>query len=87
MRGSSESVSELEPSLVELTKTITRTGGLNTYSAPYKSLSISAISDDVEIDGQPVPMGFPWSVGSNRYEQFVNDTVVDGTDYIVTEVR
>ena len=73
--------------LVSLTKIVTRATGSNAYVAPYKSLSVTTISDDVEIDGQLVPRGFTWSVDSNRYEQFSNDTTVDGTDYIVTEVR
>ena len=71
----------------DLTKTVSRTSGPNTYSANYCSLSITAFSGDVTIDGQDIPQGFGWSVSSNENERFVNDTIVDGTDYIVTLVQ
>lgn len=80
-----EAVTETE--IVGLTKTVTRTSGTNIYAANYRSLSVTAFSDDVTIDGQAIPSGFTWSIDSNRFEQFVNDTAVTGTDYIVTEVR
>lgn len=68
----------------EITKTHSRSTGQNTFTAPYKSLSVTAISDDVTIDGQLMPQGLTVTVGN--YDDFVvsNNTVVDGTDYFTS---
>lgn len=72
--------------VVDLTKTHERTSGANTYTAPYRSLTITAISNDVVIDGQAIPRGMSVSVDSNENERIINDTIVDGSDYFVTQV-
>ena len=64
-----------------------RTTGVNTYTAPFRSISITAISNDVTIDGQSVPKGFSESVESNEKEQHTVNVTVTGTDYYVTLVR
>ena len=84
---SQEDLADLINAPVDLTKTVSRTSGPNTYSANYRSLTISAFSGDVTIDGQAIPQGFNWTVGSNQNERIVDDTVVDGTDYMSTLVQ
>ncbi len=55
--------------------------------APYNSVTVTAISADVVVNGVSIPSSFTWSVDSEEYEQFVNQVDISGSDYIVTEVR
>ena len=82
-----QEIAELINARVDLSKTVSRSSGSNNFTAPYRSLSITALSDDVTIDGQSVPQGFNWNVNSNQNEQIKDNTVVDGTDYISTLVQ
>ena len=70
-----------------LTKERIRTSGSNTYVAPYRSISITAFSDDVVIDGQAVPQGFSEAIASNENEEYIQNTAVTGSDYFVTITR
>lgn len=76
----SEGIREVTP----LNKQRFRATGTNVYAAPYRSISITAFSDDVSIDGQPVEQGFVEGISSNANEVYTQDTVVEGTDYFVT---
>lgn len=71
----------------EFVKTHFRTSGSNTYTAPYKSLSITSLSNNVTVDGQAIPRSFTVTVGSDENELISNNTVVTGDDYFVTIVR
>ena len=73
--------------VVGLTKTVQRTSGTYTVATNYKSVSVTAFSSDVTIDGAPVPMGFPWGVDSSSNERYTDTVTVTGTDYLITEVR
>lgn len=70
-----------------LTKEISEGDSLTTFIAPYHSLTVTALSNDVTIDGVNIPQGLTWSVDSNKGEQFANDTIVDGTQFITTIVK
>ena len=70
-----------------LTKERIRTSGSNTYVAPYRSISITALSDDVVIDGQAVPQGFSEAITSNENEEYIQNTAVAGSDYFITITR
>lgn len=74
--------------IVNLNKSHTRVtdGTPTTVTANYRSVSVTAYSSDVTIDGATIERGQIVSIDSNRYEQFVQDTVITGTDYLVTTV-
>ena len=64
-----------------------RTTATNTYTAPYKSLSITSFSDDVTVDGQPIPANFTINLEVGENEFINTNTVVVGTDYFVTIIK
>lgn len=61
--------------------------GTNTYTAPYRSLSVTALSNDVTINGVVIPEGLTRSSGSNDDEQQTADVTITGTSYYVTLVK
>lgn len=61
-----------------------RTSGKNEYKAPFKRLSVTAFSDDVEIDEQAIPNGFTVNVDTGDGEIIASSHVVTGKDYFVT---
>lgn len=61
-----------------------RKSGTNNYTAPFKRLSVTAFSNDVQIDGQAMPNGFTVNVDANDGEIIASSHVVTGTDYFVT---
>lgn len=73
--------------VVGLTKTVQRTSGTYTVATNYKSVSVTAISSDVTIDSVSVPANFTWSVDSSSGETYTDTVIVNGSDYIITEVR
>lgn len=70
-----------------LTKTIQRLSAPYTVVTGYKSLSVTALSTDVTIDGVLIPNSFTWSVDGSDGEVFLATVALAGSDYIVTEVR
>lgn len=87
--GAGETVAKCksDATIVDLVKTHSRTSGNNTYAQPYRSITVTALSADVTIDGQAMPEGMTVSVDSNENERHITDTVVTGSDYFVTEVK
>lgn len=73
--------------ITQLKSTIQRLSGPYSVLAPFKSTTVTALTDDVTIDLVLIPKNFTWSVGSDNGEQFINQVEIDGTDYIVTETR
>jgi len=72
---------------VSLTQTVQRLAAPYTVVTGYKSVSVTAISSNVTIDGVAIPANFTWSVDSSSGERFSDTVAITGTDYIVTEVR
>jgi hypothetical protein len=70
-----------------LTKTIQRLSAPYTVATGYKSLSVTALSNNVTIDGVSIPNSFTWSVDGSDGEVFLATVALAGSDYIVTEVR
>lgn len=68
------------------TKSVTheRATGTNTYAAPFSSFSLTAYSDDVEINGEPVECGQVINLDGQCFD---TDQDVEGTDYFVTVVN
>jgi len=71
----------------QLTSQILNTSGINVVAIGFKSVSVTALSTDVTIDGQSIPQGFSWSVDSAENERYSNSVTVNGSSYILTEVR
>lgn len=84
-----QGVIDQQAETVDLQKVRSRVtdGSITTIAAPYRSVSITALSDDVTIDGQAIPLGFTESIGSNRNEQFTENTTIAGADYFVTSTN
>lgn len=83
-----EIISLLQPTPdVGLTKLMQRLSASYTVATLYKSVSVTAISSDVTVDGVPVPATFNWSVDSSSKERYTDTVTVNGSDYIITEVR
>jgi hypothetical protein len=74
--------------IIGLNKSHTRItdGTTTTVPANYRSVSVTAYSADVTIDGAAIEQGQTVSIDSNRYEQYVQDTIVAGQDYLITIV-
>lgn len=70
-----------------LTSQILNASGPNVVAIGFKSVSVTALSADVTIDTQPIPQGFSWSVDSAENERYSNSVTVNGSSYILTEVR
>jgi hypothetical protein len=63
-----------------------RATGAETVSAPFRSVSFTAISNDCEINGMAVPAGFSWSVSAEGAGLVSDDADFTGTDYVLTVV-
>lgn len=72
--------------IVDRTTTHARTSGNNTYTAPFRSFSITAVSSDVTLNGQAMMQGFTVSLDSQENEEHVTPQVVTWGDYFVTYV-
>lgn len=82
-----DALTPVAPVELPLTKTVQRLNIPYTVATNYKSASVTALSGDVTIDGEPVPQNFSWSVDSSHMERFADTVDVAGSDYIITEVR
>ena len=78
-----DALNEVKP----LNSTTTREKADQTVTAPYRAVSITAISGDVTIDGASVPASFNWSIDSNQNQEYTDDVVITGSDYILTVVK
>lgn len=56
-------------------------------AAGYKAISVTSISANVTIDGQLIPAGFSWPIGSAENERYTDTHTIAGTDYFVTVSR
>jgi len=75
------------PTSILLAHLFQRLTGPYTVAALFRSVTITAVSADVTINGLPVPQFFTWSIDSDDGERYANTVLVTGTDYIITEVR
>ncbi len=71
----------------QLKSTIQRINGAYSIIPPFKSATVTSLSNDVTIDSVLIPRNFTWSIGSDSKEEFINQIDIVGTDYIVTETR
>lgn len=61
-----------------------RGGGSNTYSAPFKRFSVTALSADVTLNGVALPQDITVNLDSSKGQSHQTSQSVAGTDYFIT---